>query len=349
MTLHPRFTYNGYTFQSESLKDGLKELRSSAAAWEQQHLDFIADWITDDAFISVQTSGSSGTPSIWNASKEAMRASALRTGEFFDCYEGSSALLVLPSSFIAGKMMLVRAMTLGWNLTAIEPKAEPARNLSESYDFAAFTPMQLASASHEDLEKLSKFGAVILGGAAVSSELRSKLALVSGNFYETYGMAETLSHIALRKMEVGEKPFVALNGVYFTTDDRGCLEIDASYLAEEKIQTNDVVELINNTSFYYRGRLDRMINSGGIKLFAEVIERKLAGLIDVPYAISSESDAVLGEKVVLYIEGELGASEQHLQTAMANVLERYEVPKSIYVVEQLERTESGKLKIIRKP
>jgi O-succinylbenzoic acid--CoA ligase len=349
MTLHPRFTYNGYTFQSESLKDSLKALRSSAAAWEQQHLDFIEDWIKDDAFIAVQTSGSSGTPSRWNASKEAMRASALRTAEFFDCYEGSTALLVLPSSFIAGKMMLVRAMTLGWNLTALEPTSEPMRHLRESYEFAAFTPMQLASASHDDLESLSRFGAVILGGAAVSSELRGKLAAVSGSFYETYGMAETLSHVALRKMEVEEKPFVALSGVYFSTDDRGCLEIDASYLAEQKIQTNDVVELINNTSFYYRGRYDRMINSGGIKLFAEVIERKLSELIEVPYAISSETDAVLGEKVVLYIEGEFGSSEQHLHTAMANVLERYEVPKSIYVVERLERTESGKLKIIRKP
>jgi O-succinylbenzoic acid--CoA ligase len=324
-------------------------LRSTAAEWEQQHLNFIEDWVKDDAFISVQTSGSSGTPHQWNASKEAMRASALRTGEFFDCYEGTSALLVLPSSFIAGKMMLVRAMTLGWNLTAIEPKAEPVRNLSESYDFAAFTPMQLASVSHDDIEKLSKFGTVILGGAAVSSELRSKLAAVSGNFYETYGMAETLSHVALRKMEVEEKPFVALSGVYFSTDDRGCLEIDASYLAEEKVQTNDIVELINNTSFYYRGRFDRMINSGGIKLFAEVIERKLARLINVPYAISSEADVVLGEKVVLYMEGELDTGEEHLRTAMENVLERYEVPKSIYVVERLERTESGKLKIIRKP
>lgn len=93
--------------------------------------------------------------------EEAMRASALRTGEFFDCYEGSSALLVLPSSFIAGKMMLVRAMTLGWDLTALEPTSEPMRFVSQSYDFAAFTPMQLASASHDDLKSLSRFGAVI--------------------------------------------------------------------------------------------------------------------------------------------------------------------------------------------
>jgi o-succinylbenzoate---CoA ligase len=349
MTVHPRFTYNGRSFQTESDRNDLMAFRSIAAAWEQQHLDFLEDWMKDEAFISVQTSGSSGTPNRWNASKEAMRASALRTGEFFDCYEGSSALLVLPSSFIAGKMMLVRAMTLGWDLTALEPTSEPMRFVSQSYDFAAFTPMQLASASHDDLKSLSRFGAVILGGAAVSNELRGKLAAWSGSFYETYGMAETLSHVALRKMEVEEKPFVALSGVYFTTDDRGCLEIDASYLAEENIQTNDVVELVNNTSFYYRGRYDRMINSGGIKLFAEVIERKLSELIGVPYAISSESDAVLGERVVLYMEGELDISEEHLRTAMANVLERYEVPKSIYVVERLERTESGKLKIIRKP
>jgi O-succinylbenzoic acid--CoA ligase len=347
MKIHPEFAYNGIQLSEENWREFIESRLNKSSEWEQQLFEFMLIWLGEDDRVEVQTSGSSGQPSTWKVSKSAMISSAQLTANYFNCKEGTSALLCLPGSFIAGKMMLVRAMTMGWKLTTMKPSAMPFEFIREPYDFAAFTPMQLASLQDMAVQLLSRFGAVIIGGAAVPETLRKQLARRCSNLYETYGMAETLSHIAVRRLAMEEIPFQTFQGIQIKVDSNGRLQIAAPHVQQEFIQTNDIVELIGPNSFYYKGRIDRMINSGGIKLFAEVIEQKLQGCLNVPFTIASMGDDVLGQKVVLCIESNVPVNREELLRKTALYLDRYEVPKEIIVFEKLERTESGKIKIIK--
>jgi o-succinylbenzoate---CoA ligase len=348
MKLHPDFSYNGHSLDAREWLLRLPEFIAAAAPWEQLHYAFIAEWLSDDDTIEVQSSGTTGEPVKQRVSKSAMKRSAEMTALYFNCRAGTNALLALPSSFIAGKMMLVRALTQGWRLAAIEPYSSPLSLLSEPFDFAAFTPMQLATLSESELALLNRFGVVIIGGAAVPDALRKRLNETNGNYYETYGMAETLSHVAVRKIDSNETPFQGLNGVTFTVDDENRLQIRAEHVSHDILQTQDVVELVSPASFYFKGRHDRMINSGGVKVYAEALERKLASIIPVPFVVSSQPDDLLGQRVVLFIEDEQIVDLDALMTRMKEVLTRYEVPKEIIRVHQLERTHSGKIKTIQK-
>jgi O-succinylbenzoic acid--CoA ligase len=348
MIFHPDFSYNGITLNVEEWLSRLPEFTAAAAPWEQSHYAFIAQWLNEDDMIEVQSSGTTGEPITQRVSKLSMLKSAEITARYFDCPAATNALLALSSSFIAGKMMLVRAITLGWRLTAIEPSSSPLSFISEPFDFAAFTPMQLAALSKQELALLNRFRVVIIGGAAVPDALRRRLAEMNGNCYETYGMAETLSHVAVRKIGLTEVPFQALDHVMFEVDEECRLVILADHISKSTIRTQDVVELISPTSFYYRGRYDRMINSGGVKLHAEVIERKLAAIIHVPFIVLPQQDDVLGQRLVLYMEDQQPVDLSELMLRMKEVLTRYEIPKEIFRVQHLERTQSGKIKTIQK-
>ena len=346
MNIHPSFSYNGVSFQTKPGSNTVSELRSTSSEWENAYLDFILEWLNDDDTIEIHTSGSTGAPTSMRVMKSAMEASARLTGDYFQCEQGTTAILALPGSFIAGKMMLVRAMVLGWSISTIKPSSRPFEEISAPFDFAAFTPMQVAQLSEKQMHLLSTFKTVILGGAAVSEELRAQLAANCNNVYETYGMAETLSHVAVRKLQLKETPFVALPGISFSIDAENRLQIHAPHLSDSVLQTQDVVERLSETSFYYRGRFDRVINSGGVKLFAEVIERKLEALISTPFQVTSLPDEVLGQRVVLYIESKLPVDTDSLRIEMTAMLDRYEIPKEIRVVSEFERTHSGKIKLI---
>jgi len=342
MRIHPDFSYNGI-----AANEIIQWKRGDFADWEQPIWQFMHDWLTEGDTIQVQTSGSSGQPTVWQVKKSAMETSAEMTANYFKRFNRTTALLTLPSVYIAGKMMMVRAMTQGWTLTAIAPSVNPLMAVNQAFDFAAFTPMQLATLSEEQWAVLAKFGTVIVGGAAIPESLRTRLAERCNNVFETYGMAETLSHIAVRKVSPQNTPFETLKGISLTVDSEQRLQILAPYISPEFIQTQDVVQLLNPTSFFYQGRFDRMINSGGVKLFAEVIEKKLEGIMNQPFHISSLPDEVLGRRLVLYIESETELDEGKLKAQIAPVLERYEVPKEIIAVKSFERTSSGKIKQIR--
>jgi O-succinylbenzoic acid--CoA ligase len=347
MKIHPEFAYNGVQMPEQHWVAYITERMISAPEWERTFLEFIAQWLDENESIEVQTSGSSGRPTKWKAQKSSMLASATLTVNYFKCKSGTTAFLCLPGNFIAGKMMLVRAMAFGWKLTAVKPSSTPMEELHTPFDFAAFTPMQLAKLKPDETRLLARFGVVIIGGAALSESLRRRLSDECSNLYETYGMAETLSHVAVRKLTAEETPFQALEGITFKVEGNGRLQIEAPYIQREFIQTNDVVELMGPSSFLFKGRYDRMINSGGVKLFAEVIERKLQSVLKVPFAISSVHDDILGQKVVLFMESTVDLNKDELNQKMMLHLDRFEVPKEIMFVEKLERTESGKIKIIK--
>ena len=296
---------------------------------------FIEDWFSSPDEMTLQTSGSTGKPKSISVKKEWMRNSARLTGKTFGLAQGDSALLCMPMKYIAGKMMVVRALELGLNLKVVEPSSNPLKDLESPIDFAAMVSLQLEK-SLNDWHKVKK---LIVGGGRINPQLVEKLQSVSMQVFETYGMTETLTHVAIKPLNGSNKSdcFHALDGVHFEKDERDCLVIHATDLNPEPIVTNDLVELLDKKSFRWLGRHNNVINSGGIKIIPEVVEAKLSSTIsDRRYFITGLPDESFGEKVVLVVEGE------RIDITMES-LDKYEKPKEIYFIPKFVETESGKV------
>ena len=287
--------------------------------------------MNNESFIFVQTSGSTGKPKQIVLQKSAMIASAKATGLFFNLQPKNTALLCLSANYIAGKMMLVRAITLGLNLDTIDPTSTPLS--SKKYNFIAMVPMQV----EKSLSKLHLVDKLLIGGTKVSYTLSESILKSNCNAFESYGMTETISHIAIKK--IGEQAFNVLPNVTISVDERNCLVIEALELSKEKIITNDIVEILNATQFILKGRIDNIINSGGIKIFPEEVEEILAKFISVPFFIASKPDEILGEKVILVLE----ATPFLIENNFFSQLSKYQIPKEILFLEAFERTETNKI------
>lgn len=299
--------------------------------WENEILKFWKEWQNEDDFIIAQTSGSTGTPKNIKLPKSAMQMSARMTGEFFDLTKGKTALLCLPVSFIAGKMMWVRAIELGLKLYCVEPKSKIDLSDLASIDFVPMTPMQV----EHSFEFLDKIKTLLIGGAPLSDVLRKRLLETNTQCFESYGMTETITHIALK--EISETHFKTLKKVDIRKDERGCLAIQTPYFKEEII-TNDLIEIQNENEFKWLGRFDNVINSGGVKLIPEQIESKLKSILKNEFVISSLPDETLGEKLILVIE-----SENYEFEIPEGLLDKFEHPKEIHFIHPFPRTESGKI------
>lgn len=320
-----------------------------ADSWRNAIYHFLVNWFDDSDFIPTLTSGSTGEPKAIHLSKESMVNSAGMTNKFFGLTVESNCLLCLPVSYIAGKMMLVRAIISGFNLLTVEPSANPFVCLHSHIDFTAITPYQLFySAETLKHKSVSK---IIVGGGPVNSKLEKLSEDITSEMYETYGMTETCSHIALRRFNGKEKSeyFTILEGVKIRLDERNCLAITALHLFNEEIQTNDVVKLKGANSFRWIGRIDSVINTGGIKIHPEQIEKKLEGIIPTSYFISSIPDELLENKLILIIESESYSFHQELQfkTQLQKILGKYEVPKHIIYLTSFVYSEGNK--VLRKP
>ena len=345
MNVHPNFRLNGKLFTSiDVLLEFSKDISSEV------HL-FLIDWFNDQDFITVKTSGSTGVAKSIQLKKEFMVNSAKATGTFFHLYQDTTALLCMSVGFIAGKMMLVRAMVLGWHLDVLKPSANPLCQITKTYDFSAMVPLQL-KASLKELHKIKK---IIVGGAAVNNDLKNKLEHLSTEIFSTYGMTETITHVAVKKLNkiAAEKKdssyYKTLPNVSVDIDERGCLVINAPKISTEKIITNDIVKLYSNTTFAWLGRYDTIINSGGIKLNPETIEEKLAEIIKNRFFVTGIPDKVLGEKLILIIEGSFEKKELFTlkeKISKLHFLEKYEKPKEI--LNALKFVETATKKIHRK-
>jgi len=340
--IHPNFRLNGKNFESiEALSEHASKLTLLGTVEEKAVGQFIEEWIDEKDFIEVKTSGSTGTPKNITLHKSNVLNSAKATIDYFKLFENSKALLCLPAKYIAGKMMLVRAMVAGWDLHMVNPGKEPLRNVNEVFDFTAMVPYQVFH-SLEDLHKVKK---VIVGGGAISPKLEEQLQQIDTQVFATYGMTETISHIAVRKVN-GKKystAFTALPLVTFSQTPSGCLKIDAKAISKEVQVTNDVVELISPTSFKFLGRLDNVINSGGVKVFPEEVERKLSLHIKQPFFVSSEKDDALGERIILIIESKKPLQLSDFSIAFES-LSPYERPKKLLVTPKFFYTETEKIK-----
>ncbi len=316
--------------ESELANFCLSKLASSfLQPWEHNLYNFILQWISDKGFVKVKTSGSTGKPKEIKLSKKAMAASAKLTGGFLKLQKGNKALLCLPVDFIAGKMMIIRAFVLGLDLVPVEPSGNPLKGINEGFDFAAMTPLQVFNIMNEKnrIDKLNKIENLIIGGGEISPELESKLAPLNNNIFHTYGMTETITHIALRKINGKNKDegFMAMKNVWFEQDERDCLIIHAPHISNEKTITNDIVKLKSKTEFEFIGRYDNVINSGGIKIIPEIIEKKLRAFIDQRLFIYGKSDEKLGQKIVLVIEGK---PDNQIETIFENIpFSKFEKPR----------------------
>ena len=309
--------------------------------------DFLKTWFYHDPYIELQTSGSTGLPKKIQVHKDQMLVSAVATAEYFNFQPGDKALLCLPVKYIAGKMMIVRALFSQLNLICINPSQNPVRHLplATIIDFAAMIPMQLKEGI--ELPSIKNIKKILLGGGPVDAELEKKCQSITAQIYHGYAMTETLSHIALRKVN-GEKAsefYTALPGIELQKDERGCLVINAPGLLNEALITNDIVEFIGTNQFIWKGRYDNVIISGGIKLMPENIELKLQSLLKRRYFLTGIEDEKLGKKMLLIIEGEpFNNKESEVLKVQMNLrLGKYEVPKDIFFVNQFIETKTGKI------
>jgi o-succinylbenzoate---CoA ligase len=327
---------NGQFFAAEDLKNhSLKKIENLAyPEWEKSVFQFILDWLNDSPFVQSQTSGSTGMAKNIRLAKNKMLNSAMKTGEFLQLKKGGPALLCLPVKYIAGKMMIVRAIALGQDLHLSEPSSNPSFESGKNFDFAAMVPMQVFQIlkQNDGIEKLNRIKNLIIGGSAIPAELAEKIQTLENNCFSTYGMTETLSHIAMRKLNGVEADgfYHLLPGIQIELDKRKCLIINAPELKEVPIVTNDIVEL-KDKGFKVRGRFDNLIISGGINISPEGLERKLEKFIRERFIVSALPDEKLGQKLVLVIEGETWVENEisGFVGKISKELAKFEIPKQI--------------------
>jgi O-succinylbenzoic acid--CoA ligase len=348
--IHPDFKINGHYFETNHLKKLAYTLIKEGEEHEEVIGNFMLDWLNPNyQSIKLRTSGSTGEPKVIYVDRDKMINSAKATGKHFKLANNTTALSCIPTEHIAGKMMMIRAMVLGWNLHIIKPSSTPLEHVYKTYDFCAMTPFQL----DHSLSRLHLVKKIIVGGAPVSQKLIDAIQDKPAKIYETYGMTETLSHVATRRLNPkkkkaeGVKPFKALPNVSFTTTDDDCLIIKAPKILDEHLETTDIVDLLTFKKFYWKGRKDNVINSGGIKIHPEEVEKKLQGITSIRFFISSIPDDALGQKLVLIVESGYSAElEKELSDKINKLdnLSKYEKPKKIYMIEKFEETDSGKIK-----
>jgi len=351
-TIPETLTLNGQNYSGDDLRNHADFLStSSAKVWEQSLGKFLLQWLDDRDYIEVMTSGSTGAPKLIKLCKKAMLASAALTGEFLGLHEGQTALLCLRVEYIAGMMMVVRAMALRMNLVAVPPDGYPLDYIhaNTKIDFAAMVPAQVYNSlkTEESRQKLESFGTLIIGGAPVSPDIEKLVTRLNGKIFATFGMTETITHIALRRLNGKNRSdfYTVLSGITIETDERGCLVTAVPHIEGGKVTTNDLVNIVSSTTFRWLGRADHVINCGGKKLIPEEIERKIAHLISHRFFIAPLPDKKLGEIPVLVMETmpmpEIAMEE--LLNQLMTILRKEETPRVILQTGKFEETENGKI------
>ena len=308
--------------------------------------EFLEEWNNPSPYVHVQTSGSTGTPKPMLVEKQRMLNSARITCDFLGLREGDTALLCMSLDYIAGKMMVVRSIERGLKLTTVEPSGHPLSTPHSPLDFAAMVPMQVYNSLQvpEEKERLMRIRHLIIGGGAIDDALASALKTFPNHVWSTYGMTETLSHIALRRLNGPEASewYTPFPSVKVSLNEDSCLVIDAPLVCPSRLVTNDIAELssgtVPNMKFRILGRKDNVICSGGIKIQIETVERQLRPHLQAPFLITKRPDAKFGEAVVLLTEGAVDEGRR----VCAQVLPKYNQPKAYLHVDKIPLTATGK-------
>ncbi|HAQ21223.1 MAG TPA: acyl-CoA synthetase [Prolixibacteraceae bacterium] len=341
---------NGLTITSVEIEQQnvLKLTKSGISDWEKELYLFLEEWFSDSDFVLAQTSGSTGEPKLIELPKSVMIKSARRTIEYFGLQPNDKLLHSLPCRYIAGKMMVVRAIVGQMNLITVDPASDFNFLEHESFDLAAMVPNQVFKLMEQPSgkSKLQNIRNLLVGGSSISTALEAQISQLSTRVVSTYGMTETASHIAIRELSGSLKSdyYQCLPGISVNLNEAGCLQILLPKFGEP-LQTNDLADVQSETSFRILGRADSVIISGGIKFSPELIEQKLDGVIAQRFVISSVPDEKLGQKLILIIEGQ-PFDTNILKQQLAELLTPFEQPKAIVFLDKFQETSSGK--IIRK-
>jgi O-succinylbenzoic acid--CoA ligase len=334
---------NNQTVTPEVIADRL--CNPSLPEWEKELYLFLNEWFSDSDFVLAQTSGSTGEPKPIELPKSVMQKSAERTIEYFGLQKNDRLLLSLPCRYIAGKMMVVRAIVGQMNLIAVDPATDFDFLEREEFDFGAMVPNQVFKLLEQPsgAEKLENIRNLLIGGSGISSAMEAQISSLSSRVVITYGMTETASHIAIRELSGIRKSdfYHCLPGISVSLCENDCLQIHLPEFTEP-LQTNDLAELQSDKSFRILGRSDSVIISGGIKYSPEALEKKLDPVINGRFVISSVPDEKLGEKLVLVIEGKPGETTI-LEQKIDALLTPFERPKVICFLEHFPTTISGKI------
>ncbi|PWJ44008.1 AMP-binding protein [Sediminitomix flava] len=331
--------------------------------WDQQlpsflnsALEFCHDWYNGKKEFTLHTSGSTGTPKPIQLKREQLEISATNTVNVLNLQATDHALLCMNTDFVAGKMMLVRAMVADMDITIVQPTKNPFENLSEAihFDFTAMIPMQIEACLNDSKasKALNQMKAILIGGAPLTyAQIELCNEKLTAPTFLTYGMTETVSHIALKVIngEDIKEDFKVFDDVEIGVDERECLHIKAPVTLDQKIQTNDIVKLTSDKSFIWLGRADNIVNSGGIKIQIEEVEKEMAVILfdlDIPnpFFITAIEDEVLGEKIIgLIEEGDREIHSDQLLEKLKTRLPKYHAPKELYLVSAFERTPTHKI------
>ena len=318
--------------------------------------DFLSEWNNDSDRVLVHTSGSTGKPKPMMVEKKRMLNSARITCDFLGLKPGDSALLCMSLDYIAGKMVVVRSIERRLHLISVSPSGHPLKDINEEITFAAMVPMQVYNTLQvpEEQERLTHIRHLIIGGGAIDAALEQELRSLPGNIaiWSTYGMTETLSHIALRRINGAEASewYQPFDSVKISQTDEGCLVIDAPLVCAETLVTNDIVEIesyiynkVEKLRFRIKGRKDNVICSGGIKIQIEEVEEFLKPHLEKPFMLAKKKDEKFGEIAVLLSEDKgIKKVEATIRRLLSD--HKYWIPREFLHVDHLPLTETGKPK-----
>lgn len=336
---------SGVRYDETALRELIAHRGETIDPLIEKLLFFLEQWLDDAAQIKLKTSGSTGPPKLIRIDKQRMLQSARMTGEFFSLKAGMKALFCLSPEFIAGKMMVVRAMELGLDLVTTSLEANPLKLLNQTVDFAAMVPLQVAQVIKQQPEKFNLVRTLIIGGGALPAAIEEELQNIPTVCWHTYAMTETLSHVALRAINGPQKSewFTPMQGVEVSIDPRGCLVVSAPAVAEGQVVTNDLVEM-KEQQFRVLGRIDDVIISAGHKLHPAQIEQKLSKLIHTPFFLAGEDHPDAGQILVLYLEGTFSEQETNaLSIQIESLLQPKEFPRKMVAIPEFKYLESGKI------
>lgn len=332
-----------YTFEeiSQLIAGGAEA--HSPAYWDLYL--FLNEWFNDSPVITVHTSGSTGIPKELMVRKDQMMQSARLTCEFLNLKKGESALLCMNLRYIGAMMVVVRSLVAGLNLIVRPASGHPLADIKEPLRFVAMVPLQVYNTLQvpEEKERLKQTDILIIGGGAVDEALETEINHLPTAVYSTYGMTETLSHIALRRLNgvSASEHYYPFPSVKLSLSAENTLIIDAPLVCDEILQTNDIACIYPDGSFMILGRKDNVINSGGIKIQAEEMEKLLRPFIPVSFVITSVPDQRLGQAVTLLLAGQPDIEE--IGNKLQEILEPYYRPKHILTTESIPQTENGKI------
>ncbi len=336
-------TVDGVPLHRKDVEAALGQGKAGPAGFRRELYGFLSRWFDGTDAIEANTSGSTGAPRAMRAEKRRMAASAELTCSTLGLKPGDTALLCMPLGYIAGMMMVVRAWSRGLDLLVATPSRNPLRGLRQAPDFAAMVPLQVHESLGNPGERalLEGIGNLIIGGGPIDGDLERRLSGFPNAVWSTYGMTETLSHIALRRLNgPGASPmYTPMEGVRVRVGERGTLVVSAPRVCPGELVTNDLARVDGDGRFLILGRADNTIISGGVKIQAEMVERALEGCLGVPFMVTSVPDATYGEAVALLLEGDAPVD---VGAALERALPPYWRPRRVVTVPLLPRTETGK-------